>query len=211
MPTYLFVGLCLFAQSYNPSWDGKEAALAARATWKVSQDKALIYRWWAMAPGESSFRVRRYCPTVSQRTDYHGAHYVLLAREAERQGIISWPDGVPFDTFKRSSEWVGFKDHLKWNPHEGDALAFSAFCRLVDVYGLDVATAGWKVDPRKYREGLSLVSSRVPGRRAYSRSERQALEAALNGEMYLHQVKTRESKLRAEVKRAVLREPRQEQ
>jgi hypothetical protein len=198
LPSYLFLGLCLFAQSYNPAWTGPEASLAAKSTWEVSTNTDKYLRWWAMAPGESSFRVQRYCKTVGQRTDYHGAHYVLLAREAARQGLIDWPNGVSFDTFKRSNEWRGYKDNLKWHPQEGDAVAFSAFCRLADVYGLDVATAGWKVDPRAYRRGISLLDA--PGYR--SMDDRRSMEAALNGEIYLHAVKAREKQLRRFVTKA---------
>jgi len=212
------LGLCIFASLSNPAWKGPEAESAAQATRAVVYNKtradSMWLRWWAMAPLESSFKVRRYCKTVGQRTDYHGAHYNLLAHQAATQGLIQWPKEQSWSTFKRSREWDGFKDHLKWHPDEGDALAFSAFVELVDRYGLDVATAGWKVDPEEYLKGQSLLdSTRVPGRTSFQRSERRSVEAAWNGSQYLHQVKKQELRLRSCMEKArkqVLREPRQE-
>ena len=191
----IFHGALDFAQFFNRGFRGDEALSLTICDWKASDsDPRIFIRWWSMIPGESSFRVRRWDKSVLQRTDYHGAHYNLLAFQAQKQGIVNWPDGMAWSRFKKTQEWSGYKDHLDFHPWEGDALALSYFRWLALKYGLDAATAGWKVSPDDYLYGKALIDRNCPPR-GLNREQRQKVAAAINGSLYLQQVKANEKSL----------------
>ena len=198
------MGLQSFAHTWNQNFVGKEAMSVSASTWLVVADrkdaKAVWVRWWAMAPLESQFKVRKHDPSVTQRTDYHGAHYNMLARYGAKRNLLNCPEPLMWSKFKKTKDWLDFKIYLNENPSIGDMLAFQAFVDLVDRYGLDTATAGWKVDPEAFLKGAKISEGKKHG--PFARSQRHAIEANWNGSEYLFQVKKQEAKLLKELSRA---------